>query len=936
MIGRESELRLVEAFLDDNRPGVRVLLLDGAPGIGKTRLWEAGLEAAGARGHRVVPTRPTEAEARLPFAGLNDLFGSMVDARLPNLPAPQQLALEVALTRASPQGEPMQPLALSLAVLELMRVASADQPLVLGIDDVRWLDESTVGVLRFALRRLGDEPVRVLATERTSTAVEPTSPLFADLPSDRVTRLTVTGLGVEAIDRLLDETLQLRLAPTMLRRIVRLSGGNPFFAIEIGRAIVARGAEAGGRGLPLPESLTALLRDRLGSLPSEAREVVTHAAALSQPTASHLETALGPEPARIGLEQARAADVIALGDGPIRFAHPLLAAEVYGVLGEGERRELHRRLARVVSEPEELARHLALGASGPDRAVAEALDAAAVHALGRGAPDAAAELSELAADLTSPDDGGRPRRMATAGRYRLMAGDVGRARELLERALEEPSASAGAARAEVLFRLAGVRQLMDDFAASETLGREALHHAADDPILTIQVKLLLAGVAFITGRDWGAGSQHAFEAMALAEQLDDPRILAATIGPCVTWCYVTGHGYRRDLAERAAELEPWTARFRTLDLPEYDIAVIELQEGESVSAFDRLRRLLDRAERDGDYSSLPFLLANLTIGDFLEGRSDEAWVRLDRAKRLAETTEQRVARVHAVAYEARLAARFGDAERALGAGAAAFDLMAATGWRIGEWPMRTDLALLQLSRGEPAAAMELVADARDAPDRHEPPRRRWAQSVVVEALLALGRHEDARHVLDDFESYAASHGSPRLRGEALRARARLMAADGEVDRADAAITEAVALQRRIENRWELARTLLVAGEVHQRARRRARARAALREALELFAFLGAGLWARQAREELSRIDAPREEGGLTPTQRRVAELVAAGLRNRQVADRLSMSVHTVEAHLSAVYRALGIRSRSEIAAALAGASAGIRDSPAETRDSSSS
>ncbi|HUH08256.1 MAG TPA: LuxR C-terminal-related transcriptional regulator [Egibacteraceae bacterium] len=690
------------------------------------------------------------------------------------------------------------------------------------------------------------------------------------------------------------------------------------------------------RGLSLPDSLTALLRERLASLSPAAREVVTHAAALSQPAASHLEMALGPEAARIGLEEARAADVIASGDGAIRFAHPLLAAEAYGAMGETERRELHRRLAAVVSEPEELARHLALGATGPDPAVAEALDAAAIHAHGRGAPDAAAELSELAADLTPTEEGARARRMASAGRYRLMAGDVGRARELLERALEEPSASSGPARAELLYRLAGVRQLMDDFAASETLGREALKHAGDDVALTIQVKLLLAGIAFITGRDWVAGSRHAFEAMELAEQLDEPRILAATIGPCVTWCYVTGHGYRRDLAERAAELEPWTARFRTLDLPEYDLAVIELQEGESSSAFDRLRRLLDRAERDGDYSSLPFLLANLTIGDFLDGRSDDAWARLDRAKRLAQTTEQRVAQVHALAYEARLAARFGDADRALGVGAAAFDLMAATGWRIGEWPMRTDLALLRLSRGEPAAALELVADARDAPGPDEPPRRRWAQSMVAEALLALGRYDDARRVLDDFEAFARSHGSPRLRGGGLRARARLLAADGEVDAADAAITEAEAVERRIENRWELARTLLVAGEVHRRARRRARARASLREALELFAFLGAGLWARRAREELSRIDAPREEGGLTPTQRRVAELVASGLRNRQVADRLSMSVHTVEAHLSAVYQALGIRSRSEIAAALASDASVIRDSPAQTRDSPSS
>ena len=931
MIGRESELRLVEAFLDEAGSGVRILLIGGAAGIGKTRLWEAAVQAARRRGHRVVTTRPTEAEARLPFAGLNDLFGPMVDARLPDIPPPQQQALDIALMRASPQGD-MQPLALALAVLELMRVASADGPLAIGIDDVRWLDESTAGVLRFALRRIQQEPLLVIATERTGSAGEAPA-MFEELPPDLITRVPVEGLRSEAIDRLLEDRLGLRLAPTTLRRVVRLSGGNPFYAIEIGRALLARGADATEQDLPLPESLTGLLRERISSLAPEAREVVVHVAALSQPTVAILESTIGAAATRAGLDQARDADVLTIADGTIRFTHPLLATEVYAGLESEERRDVHRRLARAVSEPEELARHLALGSTGPDPVAAEALDAAAIHALGRGAPDAAAQLSALAADLTPAEDAARAHRMATAGRYRLMAGDVTRARELLEGALEEPAAADGMARAELLYRLAGVRQLMDDFDAAHALGTEALHHAGDDARLAIQAKLLLAGVSYVTGRDWAAGMRHAFEAMELAERLDDPAILAATIGRCMTWCYVTGHGYRRDLAERAAGLEAWTARFRTMDVPEYDVAVIELQEGETEAAFDRLRRLLDRAERDGDYSSLPFLLANLTIGDFLDGRADDARGRIDRALRLSQVTEQRIAQVHALAYDARLAARLGDGDRARAAGTAAFDLMAATGWRVGEWPMRADLALLELSRGDASSALALVADALEPPGPDEPPRRRWAEGVAIECLLALGEHADARRALDEFAHFSQSHGSPRLAAELSRARARLHAADGSVDQADAAIAEAEGIHRRIGDRWELARTLLAAGEVHRRARRRARARASLREALELFVFLGSGLWARQARDELSRIDAPRASGGLTPTQRRVAELVAGGMRNRQVADRLSMSVHTVEAHLSAVYRSLGIRSRSQVARALGMDAAGIRDSATEIRDS---
>ena len=312
--------------------------------------------------------------------------------------------------------------------------------------------------------------------------------------------------------------------------------------------------------------------------------------------------------------------MLAPGDDPIRFAHPLLASEVYGALDDADRADLHRRLAGVVSEPEEHARHLALGATGSDPDVAEALDAAAVRAHGRGAPDAAAELSELAAGLTAETDPARARRMAASGRYRLLAGDVARARELLERALEEPAATSGSARAELLFRLAGVRMLMDDFSASEELGREALGEAADDVPLTVRIKLLLAGNSFITARNWTSGAQHAFEAMELAEGLDDPRLLAATIGPYATWRYATGQGFDPALGRRMTELEPWTGQLRTLDLPEFDLANIEFLEGMTASAIARRRSLIERAEGDGDYSSLPFLLGNATVGDFLEGR----------------------------------------------------------------------------------------------------------------------------------------------------------------------------------------------------------------------------------------------------------------------------------------------------------------------------
>ncbi len=915
VIGREAELRLVESFLDAAGPGAHALVLEGEAGIGKTTIWHAARESARRRGYRLIETRPTEAEARIPFAALHDLVAPLFDESRPELPAPQQAALDVALMRSDvPVGAPLQPLALSLAVLELLRVGAATRPLAIAIDDWPWLDESSAGVLRFAFRRLDTEPVIALVTQRTPAPAG----LLDDLPEERLRRVSVEGLSVDAIDELLERALGLRLAPSALRRVRRMSGGNPFHAVERGRLIQARGPDALTATPLLPESMPDLVRERLASLPPAAAEVARSVAALSHPTLPLLDAVLGREPAREGLELAISAGVLARGDDPIRFAHPLLATELMGSMPEAERRDLHRRLAAVVSGHEEVARHRALAASGPDPDVADALDAAATQAHGRGAPDAAADLIEHAARLSSPDDPARGTRLATAGWYRLVAGDVARARQILEDALTEPIAAAGPSRAEILYRLAAVRQLMDDFGAAEVIGSEALEHARGDLPLTVRIKLLLAGVSFISGRRWADGARHAFEARELAEAGGDPAILAITIGPELSWRHATGDGCAPMSAQRSAEVEQWTRHFRALDLPDYAIAAIEFADGATSSAIERLRALLDRAERDGDASSLPFLLANVALADVLDGRVDLARLGIERASRLAAATEQATAQVHVLVYEARILSRLGEVDAALAAGRSAFALMETTGWRVGEWWLRVDLALLELVRGNAAAALELVAGSvGPAQSDDESPRRRWGQPVAVEALVALGRLEDARAVLHEVEAGASAARTPRLLAEAQRARARVAAAEGNEDAADAAAEEAEGLHREMGDRWELARTLLLRGEIHRRGRRRAKARAALREAFETFTVLGARLWADEAREQLGRIDALREDGGLTPTQRRVAELVAGGLTNRQAADRLFMSVHTVEAHLSAAYRALGITSRRQLGAAMA-------------------
>ena len=402
------------------------LHLHGEAGIGKSTLWSAAIAEADAMGFRVVTTRPTQAEGQLPFAGLNDLFGDLVDEVPLDMPAPQRAALDVAFLRSAAGTSIPQPLAISLAVLTLLRGAAELKPLILAIDDAPWLDESTASVLAFAIRRLEHERIGVLVAERTiGGTVE--ARIVSAMPAERVSEVRVEPLTMAGTERLLASVLDLELPPSTAARVYRTSGGNPFFAVEIGRALQRSGDLRPGEDLPVPETLSELLRDRLDELSAVASDVVELASALSRPTTLLLSTLLGTSETDVGVREAVEAGVVDLDGDAIRFTHPLLAAELYAGLGDARRRELHRRLAGLVSEPEERARHVALAADGPDEAVAAELEVAAERAYARGAPDAAADLGEQALSLT-PGLDVRSRRLQVVARYHVRAGDLTRSR----------------------------------------------------------------------------------------------------------------------------------------------------------------------------------------------------------------------------------------------------------------------------------------------------------------------------------------------------------------------------------------------------------------------------------------------------------------------------------------------------------------------------
>ena len=361
VVGRESEIDSVHDFLEAVPGGPIALLIEGEIGIGKTTLWREGIAEAGERGLQVLTSRPVEAEIALPFAVLGDLLGDVPDAALGRLPDPQREALEVALLRAGTKPGGLQRRAVALGVLGAIRVLAEDAPLVLAIDDAQWLDSPSADALAFAARRLRDQPIGFLLARRAEASGGSRVELETALDSDRLTRLVIGPLDIRLLDRLLRAQLGKQFLRPALVELQRVSGGNPFFALELGRALLTRDVSpAPGEPLPVPATLNELVRERLARIPTAAREAALIVSALARPTVELVGAAAGGGGATTALERAAAAGVLEVADGRVRFSHPLLASVVYRAAGGTQRLELHRRLADVVDDPDQRARHLSL------------------------------------------------------------------------------------------------------------------------------------------------------------------------------------------------------------------------------------------------------------------------------------------------------------------------------------------------------------------------------------------------------------------------------------------------------------------------------------------------------------------------------------------------------------------------------------------------
>ncbi len=798
MIGREGERDGAVELLNALDGGPAALLLEGEAGIGKTTVWDAGVEAARRAGLRVLVCRGAGSEVKLGYASLTDLLADVEEGPIAALPAPQRRALEAALLRTGPAGgRPPDPRAVATGFLTLLeRLAAAGPPVLLAIDELQWLDRSSAVAVRFALRRVRG-PVGVLAARRNPPEPPASDELRLRQP-ERVRLLRLQPLTRSQLHHLLRERTGRTFSPPALRRIDRVAAGNPFVALELARVLESDGRT--GKAT-FPESLRELLAARLGALDDEVLEALLLAAALSRPRVGAVQRALPGADAAELLGRAEAAEVVAITGAEVAFTHPVLASGVYAAATGPERREAHRRLAAVVDATEERARHLALAATDADPEVIGALDEAAQEARARGAPADAAELLELAFGLGAEE----PARVIAAAESHFAAGDLRPAAELAQRALRE--LEPGPERARALGLLGMIRHRDYSYAESAALLEQAIAEAGAG---AARVALAIPLVYVLTNTERLRDAQdRASAAVAEAERLGEGGLLAEALAVRTMIRFLVGEGIDEVAQARSLELEDPQRPTPILLTPSAVAGRIWGWTGR----FEQSRALLERArQRCLDHGAESDLLQMSTAMATTPCEGGD----LDRVRELVADAAERALQLdtpaaHAVALsvEATEACWTGDAERGRRLAHEALARYESIG-ELGEafLPMLALTRLeLSVARYEPVAGMLVpVLDALFSMGWGEPATPPFVPDAI-EALLALGRLEEARPQVQWLAERAEALGRHQLVAWAARCGGLLAAAEGDLDSAEHALAEALVAHGREPTPYDQARSL---------------------------------------------------------------------------------------------------------------------------------
>ena len=705
-IRRSVEFRAIADFLLSAERQPSGLAIEGEAGIGKTTLWLAAVDQARARGFKVLSARVGQAESVLAYAALADLLSGVEQEAIARLPEVQRLAVDRVLLRASDGGPPTDQRMIASAFASIVERIAVDEPLLVAIDDVQWLDPSSQMVLAFAARRLNGR-IGVLATERCDPDCGNAMTWLHLSRPGGIARIRVGHMSLGGMHALISGRLGRTFPRPTMVRIFEISGGNPFYALELAHAMHVGSSRAQPS---LPATLAELMRLRIGSLEGEAGDALLAAAAVANPTVELLAEVLDTTVDRTVelLEESENKGIVEIDGHVVRFSHPLLAQSVYTDAKPARRRAIHRSLAEVTVLPELKARHMALSALSADSETLKALDSAADVARGRGAPAAAAELVELAIAL----GGNTPSRHVRAAEHHFKAGDAHRARALLEPTIGE--LQPGLLRGIALNLMAGIHMYDDRFVEAETLLKRALGDAEDNPAVQIQTLMSLTFAQGMSG-DFDESLRSARQAVAQAEELGFPQLISPALAMFVNAQFNFGLGVDEPSLRRALELED-----PTIDVPipfcaSAVNALINAWTGQLSVARRQMAAVRDRCVEWGAENDLMAVTGYCTLIEIWRGDFAEAAL-------LAEDCFERAEQVggsRAIALTVRAAvAAYAGREREARADAAEALRIAEECHtpRLAEWPTMS-LGFLEVSLGRYAEALTTLQPMLDAFDR---------------------------------------------------------------------------------------------------------------------------------------------------------------------------------------------------------------------------
>jgi DNA-binding CsgD family transcriptional regulator len=934
---REAQVAALEALADATRSGAgRVVVIEGSAGIGKTRLLAEGRAIAGSAGMRVLAARGGEFEGGFAYEIVRQLFEPLLasaaaDLRAELLSGPAAL-VEPLLGASQPAASQEAPSAEgAFAILHGLYWLAANvafqQPTLLAIDDLHWADTPSLRWLLYLARRLEGVPLLVAAGTRPPEGEGRDPTLVAELIADpEAATIRPEPLGLASISVLARELHGLNPDEAFCAALETATGGNPLFIGAVLDAVAREGTSPTAEHVPGlleigAQGVSRAVGLRLARLPSEALALLRAASVLGDGSdLRHAAALAGVEASELGPAAATLVrlDLLRRGD-PLEFFHPVVRSAVYETLDVVERDAAHRAAAQLLLDagapPESAAGHLLRVAPQADSVVVSTLRHAAERSLAQGAAEAAIEYLTRALEEQS-DPGDRAEVLVELGLAERRTNGPAAA-DHLHAALDllaDPTR-----RCAVALELGRALSFTDRIGDALAVFQQALEEV-DRDVDPDLYELLLAEL--ISSAWWDAQTYPIAEVAIGELDLDalhgglGSEILLATMAH-----YEYQVGLRRELAIELAQraLAPGNL-LASGSIAFYYAAMVLPQSGLLDEAVSILDQAVAQARRRGDIFNVAFILTFRGYCQTRRGDLRAALADLREAIDLCFAHGMLFAWPYNIGFLALALLGQGEVDEA----ARVIDQ--------GDFPeqlpveqvpllwFRLSRGRLRIETGSPERGVEELLQVGETvrlvpfDNPSSVPWRSWA----AEGLRLLDRNEEARALADEELALARGWGDPYAIGASLRVLGLIQGGAVGIG----LLREAVEVLAGSEARLEYARTLVDLGAALRRANQRTEARERLREAVDLARRAGAFGLAERANDEIAATGArPRKVlqtglDALTASERRVAQLAADGMSNKEIAQTLFVTIKTVEMHLSHAYRKLEINSRAQLDTAL--------------------